>query len=146
MSHRLQHKHALLTGAAGGIGLAVAEAYAAQGAHCTVADLPGSAPAELQALMARFPDRVRYVPTNVTQMDEIDACVQAAAQAFGPITTLFNNAAIFDMAPLLESDPELATDPELRLALGIAYKALGRLQQAEEQFRAYGRLTGKKPF
>jgi D-sorbitol dehydrogenase (acceptor) len=107
MTDRLQHKHALLTGAAGGIGLAVAEAYAAQGAHCTVADLPGSAPHELQALMARLPDRVRYVPTNVTQMDEIDACVQAAAQAFGPITTLFNNAAIFDMAPLLESDERM---------------------------------------
>lgn len=107
MTNRLQHKHALLTGAAGGIGLAVAQAYASQGAFCTVADLPSKPPPELQMLMSHFPDRVQYVPTNVTHMDEIDACVQAASSAFGSITTLFNNAAIFDMAPLLDSDEHM---------------------------------------
>ena len=40
MSGRLLNRHALLTGAGGGIGLAVAEAFAREGARCTVADLP----------------------------------------------------------------------------------------------------------
>ncbi len=104
MTSRLKGKHAVLTGAAGGIGLAVAEAYLAQGAMCTVADIVQQAPPELAALMVRYPERLQYVPTDVTRMADLDALVTAAATRFGPITTLFNNAAIFDMAPFLESN------------------------------------------
>lgn len=103
MSSRLQDKHALLTGAAGGIGLAVAAAYLEQGARCTVADIGAQPTPELAALLASHPDRLQYVPTDVTQMARIDALIDAAVQRFGPIGTLFNNAALFDMAPLLES-------------------------------------------
>lgn len=100
---RLFDKHALLTGAAGGIGLAVATAYLHHGAHCTVADIGAAPTPELAALMAAHPDTLRYVPTDVTQLAQITALVHEAQQHFGPITTLFNNAAVFDMAPLLES-------------------------------------------
>ncbi len=104
MSERLKGKHAILTGAAGGIGLTVAAAYLAQGAHCTVADLGGKPTPELAALMAHHPDTLAYVPTDVRRMESIDALMVAAQARFGPVTTLFNNAAIFDMAPLLQSD------------------------------------------
>ena len=104
MSERLKDKHAILTGAAGGIGLTVAAAYLAQGAHCTVADLGGQPTPELAALMAHHPDTLAYVPTDVRRMESIDALMVAAQAGFGPVTTLFNNAAIFDMAPLLQSD------------------------------------------
>ena len=104
MSERLKGKHAILTGAAGGIGLTVAAAYLAQGAHCTVADLGGQPTPELAALMAHHPDTLAYVPTDVRRMESIDALMVAAQARFGPVTTLFNNAAIFDMAPLLQSD------------------------------------------
>ena len=104
MSERLKDKHAILTGAAGGIGLTVAAAYLAQGAHCTVADLGGQPTPELAALMAHHPDTLAYVPTDVRRMESIDALMVAAQTRFGPVTTLFNNAAIFDMAPLLQSD------------------------------------------
>jgi len=40
----------------------------------------------------------------VRQMESIAALIAAAQARFGPVTTLFNNAAIFDMAPLLQSD------------------------------------------
>ena len=104
MSERLKGKHAILTGAAGGIGLTVAAVYLAQGAHCTVADLGGQPTPELAALMAHHPDTLAYVPTDVRRMESIDALMVAAQARFGPVTTLFNNAAIFDMAPLLQSD------------------------------------------
>ncbi len=48
MSAALPEKHALLTGAGGGIGLAVARAYLQQGACCTVVDL-GPAPSSVFA-------------------------------------------------------------------------------------------------
>jgi NAD(P)-dependent dehydrogenase (short-subunit alcohol dehydrogenase family) len=101
---RLQGKHALLTGAAGGIGLAVTSAYLQHGARCTVADIGATPTPGLAALMAAHPDTLQYLPTDVTKLPQIDALIAAAASRFGPITTLFNNAAIFDMAPLLESD------------------------------------------
>lgn len=103
MTQRLHNKHAVLTGAAGGIGLAVATAYLHEGAHCTVADIGQEPSADLAAVMARFPETVQYVPTDVTRMADVDALVAAASARFGAITTLFNNAAIFDMAPLLDS-------------------------------------------
>lgn len=103
-SSRLQGKHALLTGAAGGIGLAVATAYLRHGACCTVADIGAQATPELASLMRAHPDTLHYMPTDVTRLAQIDSLVEAAARRFGPITTLFNNAAIFDMAPLLESN------------------------------------------
>lgn len=101
MNGRLENKHVLLTGAGGGIGLAVTLAYLAQGARCTVADRSAQPPPELAA--ADIADRVHYVPADVTQMAQIDAMLDAAEQRFGPVQALFNNAAVFDMAPLLES-------------------------------------------
>jgi len=100
---RLGNKHALLTGAAGGIGLAVAASYLQHGARCTVADIAMQPTPELAALMAMHPQTLHYQCTDVTQMAHIEALIEAAQARFGPITTLFNNAAIFDMAPLLES-------------------------------------------
>ncbi|HEX8479618.1 MAG TPA: SDR family NAD(P)-dependent oxidoreductase, partial [Telluria sp.] len=100
---RLEARHALLTGAGGGIGLAVAEAYLAEGATCTVADLAEQAPPAVAALSDRYPGRLLYVRTDVTDEASVRALVAAAQDRFGPIDILFNNAAVFDMAPLLES-------------------------------------------
>jgi NAD(P)-dependent dehydrogenase (short-subunit alcohol dehydrogenase family) len=104
MTQRLHNKHALLTGAAGGIGLAVASAYLNAGARCTVADLGAQPTPALAALLARYPQDLQYLPTDVTRLPEVDALIASASARFGAITTLFNNAAVFDMAPLLESN------------------------------------------
>ena len=91
----------MLTGAGGGIGLAVALAFIAEGAHCTVTDMAGTPPTELG--FAGASDRVQYLSADITRMDQIDAVLDAAEKRFGPVQVLFNNAAVFDMAPLLES-------------------------------------------
>ncbi|WP_140626618.1 L-iditol 2-dehydrogenase [Methylibium rhizosphaerae] len=104
MSGRLQGRHALLTGAGGGIGLAVAEAYLREGARCTIADLAGEPNAAVQALAARHDGALRYARADVARSGDVAALVASAAAAFGPVDVLFNNAAVFDMAPLLDSD------------------------------------------
>jgi D-sorbitol dehydrogenase (acceptor) len=101
MSARLEGRHALLTGASGGIGLAVAQAYLAEGARCTVVDLPPEAPAAVRAL--GHADRLHYVRADVADLAQIDTLVAAARERFGRIDILFNNAAVFDLAPLLDS-------------------------------------------
>jgi len=104
MRGRLQDKHALLTGAGGGIGLAVAQAYLEQGAVCTVVDMAPTAPAALAPLLAAHAGRLQYVSADITQSAQIDAMLAAAQERFGVPHVLFNNAAVFDLAPLLESD------------------------------------------
>lgn len=101
---RLQDKHAILTGAGGGIGLAVAAAYLHEGARCTVADLAAAPSESLKTLMTRYPDTLRYIAADVTQSASVAQMIEQAGQTFGAVDVLFNNAALFDMAPLLESD------------------------------------------
>jgi D-sorbitol dehydrogenase (acceptor) len=102
MNGQLQDPHILLTGAGGGIGLAVALAFLAEGARCTVTDIAGTPPKELGAAGAS--DRVQYLSADITRMDQIDSLLDAAEKRFGPVQVLFNNAAVFDMAPLLDSN------------------------------------------
>ena len=104
MTERLHERHALLTGAGGGIGLAVTAAYLQEGARCTVADIMAAPGAEFAALLAQYPQQLAYVRCDVTQLDQIDALLEQAQARFGAVDVLFNNAAIFDMAPLLESN------------------------------------------
>lgn len=99
----LAARHALLTGAGGGIGLAVTCAYLDAGASCTVADLSPQPLPALAALLAQHPGRLQYVPADVTDPASVTQLMEAARQRFGAVDILFNNAAVFDMAPLLES-------------------------------------------
>jgi D-sorbitol dehydrogenase (acceptor) len=104
MSGRIHNKHALLTGAGGGIGAAVTAAYLREGAKCSVVDLPAKASDEVQGLSTQYPGQVNYISADVTKSADIARLVQEADAKFGSIHILYNNAAIFDMAPLLESD------------------------------------------
>ena len=104
MSDQLAGQHALITGAGGGIGLAVTAAYQREGAHCTPVDLRAQPSAEMQALLAAHPQQLHFLAADVASNASIAAMVAAARQRFGTITVLFNNAAVFDLAPLLEAD------------------------------------------
>ncbi|CAN7581577.1 L-iditol 2-dehydrogenase [Polaromonas sp. LjRoot131] len=104
MRERLKNRHVLLTGAGGGIGLAVAEACIAEGAHCSVVDRVVATPEAVQALQKRHPGSLAYIAADVTDAQAIARLLAEAQAAFGPVHTLFNNAAVFDLAPLLDSD------------------------------------------
>ncbi len=104
MTQRLIAKHALLTGAGGGIGLAVTEAFLREGARCTVIDIGAAPSAEFIAATQPYAAQVHYISANLTHTKSIGTFIETAQAQFGPVDVLFNNAAIFDMAPLLESD------------------------------------------
>jgi D-sorbitol dehydrogenase (acceptor) len=104
MTLRLQNKHALLTGAGGGIGLAVLEGFLHQGARCTVFDLATRPSAQFIEATKHYQAQVNYVSADITQTAQLANLVTAVADRFGPINILFNNAAVFDMAPLLDSN------------------------------------------
>jgi len=103
---RLDGKHALMTGVAGGIGLAVTAAYLREGARCTAVDLAAQPSDGLRALQATFPQALHYVSADVANVESIAAMVASARERFGVIDVLFNNAAVFTLAPLLEATQE----------------------------------------
>src|SRR5258706_14970157 len=100
----LRGQHALITGGGGGIGLAIARAFVAAGAACSVADLGAAPPPELRALIDAHPEVLHYLSADVSDGTSIAAMVAAARARFGTVTALVNNAAVFDLAPLLESN------------------------------------------
>ncbi|ATQ44702.1 SDR family NAD(P)-dependent oxidoreductase [Caulobacter mirabilis] len=89
MAGRLEGKVALITGGASGIGLGAVELFVAEGASVVAADLQDEKGAMLEK---RFPDRVRYARCDVTQEADIAKAVKLAADSFGGLDVLFNNA------------------------------------------------------
>ena len=101
---RLHQRHALLTGAGGGIGLAVAQAYLAEGAHCSIVDRAEAPAPGAATLLAAWPQQAQYLQADVTLAGDIARALAQAQARFGTVQVLYNNAAVFDMAPLLDSD------------------------------------------
>ncbi|WP_407333497.1 L-iditol 2-dehydrogenase [Enterovibrio sp. 27052020O] len=120
----LEGKVALLTGANGGIGLAVAYAYLASGAKCVIADLPKEPSAGLSALIDQYGDSLAYLHADITDADSRRHIVSSTLSQFGTIDVLFNNAAIFDMGPLLE-----ATEAQFDKLFDVNVKAMFFLMQ-----------------
>ena len=98
---KLQDKVAILTGAASGIGEAVAMRYLDEGAKCVLVDVK-PAGKFAQRLSETHPERVHVVSADVTRREDIEGIVAITVQHFGGVDILFNNAALFDMRPLLD--------------------------------------------
>jgi len=86
---RLDGKSALVTGASGGIGAAIARALHAQGA---VVALSGTRRGALDALAGELGDRVHVCTADLRDASEPDALIEAAEKAAGPLHILVNNA------------------------------------------------------
>lgn len=96
---RLAGKTALITGAARGIGFALARAYIAEGAVVTLADVNAAA---LDKAVAELGPSARAVVLDVTDQASIDAGFAKAIADMGKLDVLINNAALFDAAPIAE--------------------------------------------
>lgn len=104
MSGRLAQRHVLVTGAGGGIGLAIARACADEGARVSVVDRAMHASDGVTALQLLHPGAVEYMSADVTRPEDIASMLDGALARFGAVHTLVNNAAVFELAPLLEAD------------------------------------------
>ncbi len=87
----LTAKKALVTGATGGIGGAIARALHAQGASVT---LSGTRRQALDALASSLGDRVQIVEANLSDRDSVEELVPAAEAAMGGLDILVNNAGV----------------------------------------------------
>lgn len=99
----LKNASVFVTGGASGIGAALVEGFAAQGARVAFADIQdGSGTAD--AIGTRTGNRPLPLKADVTDLDALHAALAGAAEAHGPITVLVNNAAWDDRKGALEVD------------------------------------------
>lgn len=89
----LKDSVAVVTGAASGIGLALAKGAQARGAKLVIADIREEALREAQQQLTG--GEVLSVRTDVANFAEVTALADAAVERFGKVNLLFNNAGVF---------------------------------------------------
>ena len=92
---RLSDKVAIVTGGASGIGRAVCELFAQEGASVVVADTDRQGGEETSARIKSAGGDAVFVPTDVSKEPEVEEMVRTALSAYGTINVLVNNAAAF---------------------------------------------------
>jgi 3alpha(or 20beta)-hydroxysteroid dehydrogenase len=91
---RFEGKVVVITGAAGGIGLAAAERFASEGAKIVAVDLGSSDLGAVEERVRGAGSEALTVGADVSKASEVEACVRAATAKFGRIDAFFNNAGI----------------------------------------------------
>ncbi len=133
----LTGKTALVTGASGGLGGAIARALHAQGASVA---LSGTRREALEALAGELATRVHVTPCDLTDKDAVEALVPAAEAAMGSLDILVNNAGLtrdnlFVRMKDAEWDAVIAVD--LTAAFRLARASLKGMMR-----RRFGRIIG----
>ncbi|WP_437879905.1 SDR family NAD(P)-dependent oxidoreductase [Pseudomonas sp. LRF_L74] len=100
---RLSGKVALITGGAGGCGLAASELFAKEGAQVAILDLPNSQGEALAARINEEGGTAMFVAADVSNAEQVNRAVRQAEERFGAITVLLNHAGTIHAGPFLET-------------------------------------------
>jgi 3-oxoacyl-[acyl-carrier protein] reductase len=98
----LSGQHAVVTGAAQGIGLAIAQRFAVEGADVLVADINIQGARVAAKLIERDGGTALAVEADVRSSEDVNRIVQNAHDHFGGVTIMVNNAGAPDSAPMLD--------------------------------------------
>jgi 3-oxoacyl-[acyl-carrier protein] reductase len=120
---RLQNTVALVTGGGSGMGEAIAETYAREGARVAVVDVDGDAAKKVAARIGKSAIAVRC---DVTKRGDIDAAVAETVKAFNGLDVLVNNAGVAHVnKPMLDID-----EKEFDRVFAVNVKGLFMFSQA----------------
>ena len=124
----------VVTGASAGIGRAVAEAFLADGWQVA---LIARRPEPLAELAARHPETALALPADVASEAQVAAAFAAAAERFGRLDVLFNNAGVFPPAATIDAvslgDWQRAVDVNLTGMFLCAREAFRRMRAQTPQ-------------
>ena len=133
----LTGKRALVTGATGGIGGAIAKALHGQGA--TVA-ISGTREEKLQALAGELQERVHAAPCNLSDLDAVDALPKQASEAMGGLDIVVANAGVTRDTLMMMMKPEM-WDDVIKINL-TAYFRLAKASLRGMTKQRFGRIIG----
>jgi 3-oxoacyl-[acyl-carrier protein] reductase len=131
----LTGKKALVTGATGGLGGAIARTLHAQGASVA---LSGTRTEALEALAGEFGERVVIASCNLADKDSVEALVPAAEEKLGGLDILVNNAGVTRDNLFLRLKDE-DWDAVIAINLTAAFR-LSRAAVKSMMRRRYGRI------
>ena len=136
----LKAKTALVTGSTSGIGLAIARAFAEQGANVVINGFgePAAIEAERAKIEADFGVKAAYDGADMTDGDAIAAMIAKAEKDFGSLDILVNNAGIQHVAPIDEF-PVDKWNQILAINLSSAFHAM-RAAIPSMKARKWGRI------
>lgn len=122
---------AIVTGAGRGIGAAIAEGLAREGASVVVADIDEVA---AKATTKRIGTSARAIKVDVRDRMSVRSAVSLAVREFGGLDAMFNNAGIVQVMPFMD-----VTEDDFRLIMEVnALGVLIGLQEAGQQMRKQG--------
>ncbi len=113
---RFQDKVVVVTGAAGGIGAAIVQRFASEGARVVVTDVNAEGVAATVAAVRVAGGRARGVVSDISKVDGCRAIIADTLAQEGRIDVLCNNAGINRRGPLLSLAPE---DWDLSFAVNL---------------------------
>ncbi|MDQ3069728.1 MAG: SDR family oxidoreductase [Acidobacteriota bacterium] len=103
---QLNVRTAVVTGGSRGIGLAIAEAFAAAGVNVAITGRDEEALAAAEQTLSRFEGRVLASRTDVRDYGAVETLMRTTAAAFGGIDVLVNNAGVGIFGPIDEMSVE----------------------------------------
>jgi 3-oxoacyl-[acyl-carrier protein] reductase len=133
----LTGKRALVTGATGGIGEAVARALHAQGASVAIS---GTRAEKLEALASDLKERVFVTPCNLSDLDAVDALPKQANEAMGGVDIVVSNAGVTRDNLMMMMKPD-AWDDVIKINL-TAYFRLAKASLRGMTKQRFGRIIG----
>ncbi|MGP4086700.1 SDR family NAD(P)-dependent oxidoreductase [Streptomyces sp. KR55] len=107
MPQRLEGKVALVSGGARGLGAAIVELFAEEGASVVFGDVRDELGNALASRLREQGASVSYLHLDVTQSEDWSSAVRLAQNAYGRLTTLVNNAAVYHPAGLMDITPDV---------------------------------------
>lgn len=133
----LTGRRALVTGASGGIGAAIARGLHAQGAAVAIS---GTREAALQELAAELGERVAVTPCNLSDAEAVEGLVPQVNESLGGLDILVNNAGLTRdglAMRMKDEDWQAVLDVNLTASFRLARAALRGMTRAR-----FGRIIG----